>query len=107
MGLQFGDGVEPRVDFLAVDLRPQHPGAEQARAHAGDGLVDGAEQGGGAPGGARGFVGIERGETSSRLRTVTGSSTERILLLVIADGVEMSEGRDRTPSVLPRSWRQA
>jgi hypothetical protein len=41
--LELGDGIEAGFDLRPGKLRAQNPGAEQARAHDDDGLIDGAE----------------------------------------------------------------
>ena len=66
-------GVEARLDGVAVDQRAQHPGAQQTRAHAGDGGVQRGDQSRGSA--ARLLSSVKIGASSSRLRTETGSRT--------------------------------
>ena len=74
--LQLGDGVEPRGNFVAINFRPQNPGAQQPRTHAGGGFVERARAAKwGRRFGAREPSSANSGAMSSRLRTVTGSST--------------------------------
>ena len=65
------DGVEARIDFRGVDRRAQHPGAQQALAHGREAVIDGTKQGDGVA------EPVNSGSTSSRLRTVTASSTRQ------------------------------
>ena len=90
---EFGHGVEARVDLLAVDLGAQNPGAQQARAHDGGGLVYGAEQGRVARERAE-LVGIERRE---QFEIAYGDRIEhqRVLLLVVARRVQVQRQPQR------------
>ena len=70
---QFADGVEALFDFGAVHRGAQQALAQETAAHAGQGLIEHAEHGGlglRPPASA-----AKMGSTSSRLRTVTASST--------------------------------
>ena len=65
---QIAHRIEARFDFRAIERRPQQPLPQQAAAHAGRGLIENADQ-------ALRRRSEKIGSTSSRLRTVTASST--------------------------------
>ena len=86
---ELGDGVEAGFDGFAVDERAENPGAQQARAHAGDGDVEGGEQRGRS--GAAGFFGEDRID-ELEIADGDGIEDQRVVLLVVADAVEVAEG---------------
>ena len=100
---QLGDGVQARFDFVAIDFRTQHPGAQQARAHAGDRGVNGRQQRSRASTvrAARSFVGKQRRD---QFQVADGDrvQNQRVLLLVEAQRIEVQPARRSGR----RSWRR-
>ena len=114
---QFFDGVQARFDFGAIEGGRKQALAQQAAAHAGGGVVEDA----GAESISLRFAGEQRLD-SSRLRTVTASSTMSVGAVVegraiqviergalgVAEVVENSAGgADGERSVLPVRSRRA
>jgi hypothetical protein len=83
------DGLKARFDSVAIDQRAENPGTEKARAHAGDGHVEsGEKRSREAAGGFLGEDGIEEFEIANGDRV----EDHRIVLLVVADTIEVAEG---------------
>ena len=97
------DGAEARFDGFAVDQRAQNPGAQQTRAHAGDGDVEGGEQRGRAA--AAGFL-VEDGIDEFEIADGDGIEDERVVLLVVADAIEVAQGFDARGFVERRRVRE-
>ncbi len=85
------DGVEAGFDGFAVDERAKNPGAQQARAHSGDGDIERGEQRGWAA--AAGFFGEDRID-EFEIADGDGIEDQRVVLLVVADAVEVAKGFD-------------
>ena len=89
---EMGDRGVPRFDGFAVDERAENPGAQQPRAHSGDGYVERGNQRGWAARASR-FL-REDGCEELEISNGDGVENEGIVLFVVADGVEMAQGFD-------------
>jgi hypothetical protein len=88
---EVGDGVKTSFDGFAIDEGAENPGAEQAGAHSGDGNVEsGHQSGSGVFGGVVGKDGREEFEIADR----DGVEDQSVVLLVIADTIEVLKSRD-------------
>ncbi len=81
------DSAEASFDGFALDERAEHPGTQQARAHAGDGDVERGDEGYRA---ARAAVFREDGRKQFEIADGNGVEDESVLLFVVAYAVEMS-----------------
>ena len=79
------DGVEALIDLGDIDGGAQHPGAQQALAHWGKSMVEGAEERHGVAGAGK--------ERLDQLKVADGDSVqnEAVLALVVADAVDVVE----------------
>ncbi len=84
------DGIEARLDAVAIDERPENPGTQETRAHAGHRGVQHSNESGGAAR-AAGFLGEERRE-QLQIADGNGIEHESVVLLVVAHAVEMPQG---------------
>ncbi len=80
-----GDGVEALIDLGDIDRGAQHPGAQQALAHRGEGVVEGAEEGYGVSGAGK------EGLDQLKVADGYGVEDEAVLALVVADAVDVAE----------------
>ncbi len=91
-GVRFegGDGVETGFDFVDCDFGSRDPGAEEAGAHGGGGVVEGGDERGVGLGGVEGIERLEE------LEIARGDVVEEqgVLLLVVVDGVDVGEGSE-------------
>jgi len=83
-------GIEARLNGLTLDQRPQNPGAQQARAHAGHGNVQRGNESRGATRTPDFFR--ENGSKQLQVAHRNGIEHQGIVLLVVADAVEMPQG---------------
>jgi len=84
---QLGDSVEASFDGVGIDERAQKPRAQEARAHTGDGDVESSDDGGGVLAGLFGENWRDEFEIANGDRI----EDERVVLLVVADAIEVSE----------------
>ncbi len=89
---EVSDGGEARVDGVAIDERTKKPGAQEARAHPRHGDVQGGDQRGGSRG-AAGFLG-KNGREQLEIADGNGIENERVVVLVVADAIQVPEGFD-------------
>src|SRR6266404_2117866 len=92
--------TKARFDGIAVQKRTENPGAKQARSHARDAGIEGREQRGRPS--ARGFF-RENWIDQFEIADGYGIEDERVVLLVIANAVEMAKRFDRGRRVAIRS----
>ena len=85
------DGFEAGGDGVWINERAEHPGTQEARTHAGDGGIESGDERGGA--GRLGFLGEDGGE-EFEVADGDGIEDEGVVLLVVADAIEMAEGFD-------------
>src|SRR5262249_22671461 len=85
---EVGSGLEASFDGSALDERAKNPVAKKTSAHAGDGDVEGGDESGGSV-----FAGVIGKDVSEEFEVADrdGIEDERIVLLVVADAVEVLE----------------
>jgi len=79
--------VEASFDGVAIDQWTQKPRTQQSRAHTSDGDVESSDDGGGVLAGLFG----ENWRDEFEIAHGDGIENERVVLLVVADAIEVSE----------------